>query len=102
MNDEQPQAGEPEGEAAPSAVAETRTPEAWAREVFPPSERGRQNPQAFLHGAAAALHHWKTHEHHEGAPLQLTRADYEAAIEAAKSTAFAPHPAALSPHAGRS
>jgi hypothetical protein len=37
----------------------------------------------WQHAAAAQLHGWGAHEHHAGEPIQLTRADYEKAIEAA-------------------
>lgn len=86
----------PSGEAMPSS--ETRTPDEWAREFFPPSDRGRQHPKLMEHGAAEALHNWKLRAHHEGAPLQLTRTDYASALRAAKTlvgNTYVPHPAAL-------
>jgi hypothetical protein len=97
----------PSGEALPEASTspETRSPAEWSREFFPPSDRGSLNKHLYRHGAAEALHGWTLHEHHAGAPIQLTREDYVAAIKAATTPAntFAPHPAALSPfHPGRS
>lgn len=79
------------------------------------------------HMAAEALHGWKEHEHHTGAPMQLSADDYKAALHAAyypvtrvigkdgkpgdkidsheaaakgipTVTEYEPHPAALSPH----
>jgi hypothetical protein len=93
----------PNGEALPSS--EKRSPDDWARELFPASDRGRPHPKLFEHGAAEALHGWKLHVHHAGAPLQLSRTDYVAALRAAKTVVgntYAPHPAALSPHFPRS
>jgi len=93
---------EPDGTASPAL--ESRAPEAWAAEIFPPSEKGRQHRDLYLHGAAAALHGWLLHEHHQGAPMALTRDDYCAALEAARRVSgntYAPHPAALSPHVAR-
>ncbi len=90
----------PSGEALPSA--ETRTPDEWAREYFPASDKGRLHPRLMNHGAANGGHGWALHEHHAGAPMQLTREDYLAAIRAALTSPFAPHPAALSPYLRRS
>jgi hypothetical protein len=63
------------------------------------------------HNSAAILHGWKQHAHHEGSPIQLTRAEYLAALEATQiahevvpgatgeeRNAYRPHQAALSPH----
>lgn len=35
------------------------------------------------HAGAEALHGWKEHAHHEGAPILLTKSDYENALRAA-------------------
>lgn len=84
---------------APRPVApEKRTPDAWAREYFPASDRGRPHPALWRHAGAAALHQWALEAHHAGKPLELTRADYEAALEAAAKPNPAPHPGALGPH----
>jgi len=45
------------------------------------------------------MHGWREHAHHEGAPIQLTEHDYDAAIRAASSTPPKPHHAARSKHA---
>lgn len=92
----------------------TRTPEQWAREFFPTSERGRAHHDSWKHGAAQGLHGWDMHRHHAGAPMQLLREDYQAAIFAAETLVevhdagaelpihtYVPHPAALSPHHAR-
>lgn len=61
-----------------------------ANEVMPQKSVrfGGGKPQKILvhswqHTAAAQLHGWGAHEHHAGAPIQLTRDDYEKALEAA-------------------
>jgi hypothetical protein len=41
---------------------------------------------SWQHAAAAQLHGWAAHEHHAGAPIALTREDYEAALKAATET----------------
>lgn len=38
---------------------------------------------SWQHAAAAQLHGWAEHEHHEGGPILLTRAEYAAALKAA-------------------
>lgn len=38
---------------------------------------------SWQHNAAAQLHGWAAHEHHAGAPIQLTPAEYQAALKAA-------------------
>lgn len=59
---------------------------------------------ATLHAPAEALHRWRQHAHHAGAPIQLTREDYLAALQAAASPDasgnYRPHAAALSPFGG--
>lgn len=55
------------------------------------------------HEAASSLHGWAEHAHHVGKPLELTRRDYEAALEAAAKPRkgerrLRPHQPALSPH----
>lgn len=91
-------------DAAPTLVlAEKRSPDKWAEELFPKSERGRIHPDLWKHGAAQALHGWVLHAHHAGEPIQLTRSDYEKALSAAcqlVGTTYVPHAAALSPHFG--
>lgn len=84
-----------------------------------------------FHAAAAALHGWLEHEHHEQKPILLTVDDYKAALQAASKpvtraldangtptgdhvdsyeyaaqgkptiTDYEPHAAALSPHKGK-
>lgn len=84
-----------------------------------------------FHAAAEALHGWREHAHHEAKPIQLSRADYEAALKAAAApvtraldkdgkptgepidsteaankgiptiTDYEPHKPALSPHKGK-
>lgn len=63
---------------------------------------------SWQHNAAAALHGWAAHAHHEGQPIRLSREAYLAALKAAeapvpisassKVTDYVPHAAALSKH----
>jgi len=59
----------------------------------------------WRHLAAGALHGWAQHQYHEGVPIELEDADYEAALEAASHPmadgTYAPHLPALSKHAPR-
>lgn len=68
-----------------SEALETATPAQWFATMA---------IELWEHSAAAAMHRWASHEHHAGAPIQLTAKDYTAAIEAAKTGT--PHPAAES------
>jgi hypothetical protein len=81
-------------------AGETRPVDKWRDELFPRQTRGRPHPDAWKHAAAATLHDWPLHQHHAATPMELTRADYEAALAASESTdasgAYVPHPAALS------
>lgn len=43
----------------------------------------RREQFSWQHAAAAQLHGWAEHEHHEGKPIELTAAEYEAALKAA-------------------
>jgi hypothetical protein len=54
----------------------------------------------WKHAAADAMHGWKHHEFHAGAPLLLTAEDYDAAIKAATKPEGHPeqHAPAVSPH----
>lgn len=97
-----------EPEAPATGGADVRSPEDWQRLTFPTSELGRTAPDSWKHAAAANLHGWTAHAYHQGEPLQLSRADYDAALTAAVTLVpvegaegvmtYAPHPAALSPH----
>lgn len=91
---------------SPASSAEKRTPAEWAEKLGYVEKRDPRIPQSITfykmaHAVADKLHGWSAHEHHfQGAPLILTRADYEAALDAAvnqTSKVVAPHEAALSP-----
>ena len=60
---------------------------------------GRPHPELWKHAAAAALHCWGQHAHHMAKEIQLSDADYAAAIKAAlkpnKKGVYVPHEAAL-------
>lgn len=92
----QPEPTEPAQQTESSKLS----PDAWAAQLFPDGERGRPHAARYKHGAAAALHGWNLHEHHHGTPMQLSREDYELAIEAATTLgedgSLSPHEAALS------
>jgi len=52
------------------------------------SARVNGEPEQFKlyhwqHAAAAALHGWAQHAHHEAEPIKLSRKDYESALKAA-------------------
>lgn len=86
-----------------------------ARDSIAFGEGARPKPRpaySWQHAAAAQLHGWGLHEHHAGAPILLSQADYEAALKAAEApvtlpadgnrqaiTVYVPHAPALSPHA---
>jgi hypothetical protein len=55
----------------------------------------------WRHAAAAVLHGWAAHQHHAGSPIQLTEADYDAALAAVTVAPLVPHNAALSPYAAK-
>jgi hypothetical protein len=74
-----------------TSVPATRTPTEWAADIFPPSPRGRTHPELWKHGAAVALNRWVEQAHQQGAPVQLTRDEYQAAIDGA----CAPEPVPL-------
>ncbi len=135
-------ARKPTPPAATASPSETKTPKEWAMLTGNgPSTEKRKNawkgpgfsrPHGSVeHEAAELLHGWGDHKHETGAPIQLTRADYEAALAAThpedeyeltagpegkpvpKADEFGnpvikkhagnpvPHPAALSPYKGK-
>lgn len=85
----------------------------WATIKFPPNKKGHRPAEFAFHSGAAALHGWAEHAHHENSAMELSEADYDKAIEAAKKPkpaakptesnplpreAYVPHKAALSKH----
>ena len=95
-----PPATKPKGKAAPAKM----TVDAWGKLKFPPDKIGKLTRPTFdrwKHGAAAALHGWRQHAHHAGAPMELSEPDYDAALEAAQKAECIPHKPALSEHADR-
>lgn len=76
--------------------AETYSPAQWAKAMFPRTARGHWPRNYWQHRVAEVLHGWARHEHEEGKPMQLSAADYEAAIKAASKGK--PHPPARSRH----
>lgn len=77
-------------------------PSEWADRLFPTtvSGSGRVSLHAdrWRHEVAAVLHGWTEHEHHAGAPMALSRDDYDLAILAVEDAI--PHEPALSPFKG--
>ena len=75
------------------------SPGEWCAAIFP--SESRPHPDLWKHEAAAALHGWAAHRHHAGQPIQLTRADYEAAVAIVEGVQpYTPHQTALSEHRG--
>ncbi|NBC17445.1 MAG: hypothetical protein GVY18_09060 [Bacteroidetes bacterium] len=94
----------------PQSSVETKSVDNWARELG--HRRWIRNPHPGRyeydseHACAAVVHGWDKHAHHAGRPMRISKADYLAAIEAAKrpppgTRRYQPHPAALSPHKER-
>jgi hypothetical protein len=91
----------PEAPDAKPLAAGTKSPRQWFQELAPTEEDKPSRLQRLTsHQAAAAVHGWQIHSHHAGAPIQLTRADYEQAIVGATSGLGRAgiHRPALSPH----
>lgn len=80
-----------EPQAAPLAL---RTPAEWARELRIPR---------WHFAAAELLHGWREHAHHEGKPINLSKAAFEEALAAAVSPNRERKPSrnAVSPHRGK-
>lgn len=72
----------------------TRTPAKWAEAKFPATDTGRLHPDRWKHSAAAAMHGWGYYVERTGKQVQLTAADYDAALDSASGSTFKPHPAA--------
>lgn len=96
--------------ATPALDVVKKSPEEWARVGFPMQRKGGSDahprmvshPNFWQHKAAAALHGWSEHAHHEGAPIKLTADEYYGALVAATKPApdgnYLAHLPALSPH----
>jgi hypothetical protein len=66
-----------------------------------PTSHDSKDIPHWSHAAAEALHGWRAHEHHNGGvPMQLTEADYRAALAAVDGPPppYTPHAAAKSKH----
>ena len=83
----------PKAEAQKSIQAPTKTPREWALELGHGPKQIGKNQWIADHGfssvrgsieyeVAKVLHGWELHEHHAGEPIQLTKADFEAALAA--------------------
>jgi hypothetical protein len=91
----------PDAPTPAAAAPSTRTPEEWARikGLFLPAATSYKIAHFdWKHAAAEAAHGWADHAHHAGAPMQLSEADYDAAIAAVQTSAMTPHAPAVSPH----
>lgn len=90
-----------------------KSPEHWMRVGFPATRKGGTDAEPRMiahadlwqHAAAAALHGWADHAHHEGKAILLTAEEYFHALVAAtepdaKRGDYVPHAPALSPHSG--
>lgn len=102
-----------EGTGAPEVDDGKRTPEQFLDESFPlgdprPGQPASRPRASWVHFAAEQLHGWKEHAYHEGKPLRLSRAEYDAALKSVQPDEksfggqYAPHAAALSKHAAHS
>lgn len=80
--------------ASPSPSNARLTADQWAEVYFPASATGRIHDERWKHAAASQLHGWGNHLIHTGSSVELTQADYEAALAAASGTELIPHPAA--------
>lgn len=80
-------------ETVKSAEKATKTPREWALELGHGPKQSGPNQWIAEHGmsgvygsveyeVAKKLHGWELHEHHAGEPMQLTKADFEAALKA--------------------
>lgn len=94
-------------QTAPSAAADsasavvpnadevvTRSPKQWAEVYFPNTPSGRLHEDAWKHSAAAVAHGWNHYVVRTGKLVQLTAAQYEAAIAAVSGNNSTPAPAA--------
>jgi hypothetical protein len=79
-----------------STAPTTQPPEGWAAVAFAP-QNGQPHLDVWKHTRADALHHWTDHARLTGAPMQLSRTDYDAAVVAALASSI--HLPALSPFA---
>lgn len=97
------------------AKVERKSPRDWALELGNlklrplPAETPNALTECYTapHASAVVLHGWRQHQHHEGAPMLLTREDYLAALDATQvaheatpdePNAYRPHLPALSHH----
>lgn len=87
-------------EAAPRAASgEMKTPDEWSHALgyrVKRREKWQQEGPSSEHRGAEVLHGWLEHAHHAGAPMQLTKADYLAALKAIGSVPLKPHGPAVS------
>ncbi len=103
---EKPGGGDPPVAPQETKVSQsnTKTPGAWFVALTPKGKTQREltNLLADFKGASA-LHGWAEHKHHTGKSIELTEADYLAALKGATSgTGKAGiHQPALSPYRGK-
>ena len=96
--------GKEKPEAAPPKKADMRSPTDWAKALgeFHDAKGvpGQEDFFSARHAAAAALHGWNDHAHHEGRELEMTEADYRTALDAGHPKKGNPkaHRPALSKH----
>jgi hypothetical protein len=91
-------------EATPPKAAPIRTVTAWAKALGEYHDAGGvpwlESHFSARHAAAATLHGWRDHAHHENGELELSESDYRAALDAASPKEGNPkaHKPALSKH----
>jgi len=85
------------------AKAERKSPIGWCKALANYRMLRRAGKRVLVpsweHNAAKNLHQWGKHEHHAGAPIMLTKKEYESALKAATKTPLTPHKSALSKYA---
>jgi len=95
---EKPKADEPK-------EAETKSPQAWADKLGKVGKlsvpRGQPYFKDYRHGMARNIHGWAAFEYHEGGPLLLTLADYQAALKVAEKFPYLPHKPAMTKYAAK-
>ena len=82
----------PQAKPAPAPATVLKTPREW----FALNKDGAYLMRLTAHNVAATRHGWAVHRHHAGAPIKLSRADYDAALVAAEQNRT--HTPALSPY----
>jgi hypothetical protein len=91
-----PLPGAPASSDAPPAPPKVGAKKKNTNGPLPVSELcGSTVSERAAHAAAGVLHKWDQHAHHMNGEMQLTKADYDAAIKATENGKYEPHKPAL-------